>query len=75
MPTKRDTYHRSKLGQLLDERGLKLKDFAELVYEKTGYLIAVTNLSNYCTGLKPIKKVDIARCFAETLEVDINAIL
>lgn len=68
-------YQRSKLGLLLDQRGLTLKDFAEQVFEKTGYLIAVTNLSNYCTGLKPIKKIEIAMYFANTLEVPITEIL
>jgi hypothetical protein len=69
------TYQRAKLGNLLDQRGLTLKDFAELVFMKTGYLIAITNLSNYCTGLKPIKKVEIAMHFANTLEVSITEIL
>ena len=68
-------YQRSKLGLLLDQRGLTLKDFAEQVFEKTGYLIAVTNLSNYCTRLKPIKKIEIAMYFANTLEVPITEIL
>jgi hypothetical protein len=72
---KRINEDRSKLGKLLDERGLTLKRFAELVYEETGYLIAVTNLSNYCTGYRPIKKVEIARYFAQTLDVPINEIL
>ena len=45
------------------------------VYEKTGYLIAVTNLSNYCTGVKRVKNVDIARHFAETLGVSIIDVL
>lgn len=67
--------NRSKLGQLLDQRGLKLKEFAALVYEKTGYVIAVTNLSNYCTGLKPIKSVEVARKFAAALDVSLTDIL
>jgi hypothetical protein len=69
------TYDRSKLGVLLDERNLTLKDFAALVYEKTGYLIAITNLSNYCTGYKPIKKVETAMFFAQALEVPLTDIL
>lgn len=68
-------YTRSKLGVLLDERGLTLKDFAEQVFVKTGYLIAITNLSNYCTGLKPIKKIEIAMYFAKTLEVELTDII
>ena len=43
MPAKKGTYERSKLGNILDERDLTLKDFAELVYIKTGYIIAITN--------------------------------
>lgn len=69
------TYQRSKLGTILDERELTLRDFATMVYEKTGYLIAVTNLSNYCTGFRPIKKIEIAKMFADTLELQITDIL
>jgi hypothetical protein len=68
-------YTRSKLGKILDERNLTLKDFAALVYERTGYLIAITNLSNYCTGYKPIKKVETAIFFAQALEVPLTDIL
>jgi hypothetical protein len=68
-------YDRSKLGLLLDERNLTLKDFAALVYERTGYLIAITNLSNYCTGYKPIKKVETAIYFSQALEVPLTDIL
>lgn len=75
MATKTGNYNRSKLGSILDERGLTLKDFAEMVYVKTGYLIAVTNLSNYCTGFKPLKTIEIAKKFAETLEIPITDIL
>lgn len=71
----RKSEQRAKLGRLLDERGLTLREFAEMVYEKTGYFIAVTNLSNICTGFRTIKKVEIAKHFADTLEVDINEIL
>ena len=72
---KRTNEQRSKLGMLLDERGYTLKQFAEMVFEKTGYLIAVTNLSNYCTGYRQIKKIEIARYFSETLGVDLFDIL
>jgi len=68
-------YERSKLGKLISERGLSLRDFAALCYHKTGYFIAVTNLSNYCTGLKKIKTINIAKNFADTLEVPITEIL
>jgi hypothetical protein len=68
-------YERSKLGQLISDRGLTLKDFAAICFHKTGYFIAVTNLSNYCTGLKKIKTIEIAKHFADTLEVPITEIL
>ena len=72
---KESKYIRSKLGVFLDERNLTLKDFAAMVYEKTGYFIAVTNLSNYCTGFKPLKKIEIAKIFSDTLEVPITDLL
>lgn len=67
--------NRSKLGRLVDERGLKLKDFAELIYDKTGYVINITNLSNYCTGIKEIKSVKILKNFAKALDVSITDII
>ena len=75
MPAKKGTYERSKLGNILDERDLTLKDFAELVYIKTGYIIAITNLSNYATGYRSIGRIDTAKFFADTLEVHITDIL
>jgi hypothetical protein len=75
MKTIDKTYTRSKLGKLLDERNLTLKEFAALVYDKTGYFIAITNLSNYCTGLRRCTNIRILQHFADTLEVPINDIL
>lgn len=75
MAAKRGNYERSKLGKLIDDRNLKLHEFAELVYHKTGYIIAVTNLSNYCTGLRKIKSIDVASYFAETLEVPLTDVI
>lgn len=69
------SYERSKLGKILDERNLTLKEFAEMLYEKTGYLIAITNLSNFATGYRQIKKIEIAKNFAKALDVDITEIL
>ncbi len=66
---------KSKLGQIIKQRGLTQKEFAEMVFQKTGYLIAVTNLSNYCSGYKNIKKIDTIQKFAETLEIPITDIL
>jgi hypothetical protein len=75
MKTVQKTYTRSKLGQLLDERDLTLKEFAAMVYDKTGYFIAITNLSNYCTGLRAIASIRTAKYFADTLEVPITDVL
>lgn len=69
------TYQRSKLGLIIQERGYTLKEFAELVYQKTGYFIEVTNLSNYATGWKPIVNLNIARHFATALEIDVKDLL
>ena len=66
---------KSKLGKLIKERGITQREFAEMVFQKTGYLIAVTNLSNYCSGYKDVKKIDTIQKFAETLEVPITDIL
>lgn len=66
---------RSKFGNLLDERGMTLRQFAILLYERTGYIINITNLSNYRTGLKPIGTVEVARKFAEALDVTIDEIV
>lgn len=51
------------------------KEFAKLVFEKSGYFIAVTNLNNYCSGYKPIKKIETAKIFADVLGVQIMDIL
>lgn len=75
MKTKEKAYGRSKLGQLLDERNLSLKEFAALVYDKTGYFIAITNLSNYCTGLRRPTNIRILKHFADTLEVPITDVI
>ena len=69
------SYQRSKLGLLMDERNLTLKEFAEMIYAKSGYFIAITNLSNYCTGLRPLKKIQVIKIFADTLEVPITELL
>ena len=69
------TYQRSKLGMILKDRDLTLKEFAEKVFIKTGYFIAITNLSNYCTGYRSISSIKVAQKFAETLEIPITDIL
>ena len=68
-------YSRSKLGVILDERGISCSRFAELVFEKTGYLAFVQNISNYATGYRDIKTIKIARHFADTLELTIEDIV
>jgi len=65
----------SKLGRLLTERGLTQAQFAEMVYERTGYFINIQNVSNLCTGFRKIKKLDMAIRFAQTLDVDIKDLL
>ena len=75
MPKREPKYQRSKLGQIIDDRNMTLREFAEQIFIKTGYFIAVQNLSNYCTGFKPLKKIEIAKIFADTLDLTINDIL
>jgi transcriptional regulator with XRE-family HTH domain len=68
-------YKESKLGRLLKERGIPQVKFAEMLYEKTGYLIQPTNLSNICSGYREIVKLDTAKKFAETLDVTIDDVV
>jgi transcriptional regulator with XRE-family HTH domain len=72
---KERNYKRSKLGELLIERGITQREFAEMLFEKTGYLIATTNLSNICSGYRPIKKWETAQKFANALGVPLTDIL
>jgi transcriptional regulator with XRE-family HTH domain len=60
---------------ILKDRDLTLKEFAELIFIKTGYFIAITNLSNYCTGYRSISSIKVAQKFSETLELPITDIL
>ena len=66
---------RSKLGVILDEKGLSYKDFAEIVYLKTGYLIHKENICNYATGWKDIKTIKVATYLAQALDLDVNDII
>lgn len=66
---------RSKLGKILDERGISQIEFAEMIYDKTGQVMLTTNLSNYCSGYKPIGSVKWAKIFAETLDVPMEDIV
>ena len=75
METVSKTKKRSKLGMLIKEKGFTQSEFAQEVYERTGYFIAVTNLSNYCSGYKQLKKIETARIFADVLQVPITEIL
>lgn len=72
---KEPLHKRSKLGIILKEKDLSLKEFAEMIFIKTGYFIAITNLSNYCTGYRAISSIKVAQKFAETLELPITDIL
>ena len=72
---KQKPYTRSKLGEILKERKMTQREFAEILFEKTGYFIALTNLSNICSGFRPIAKLDTAKKFADALDVPITDIL
>jgi hypothetical protein len=67
--------NKSPLGEKIKSMGMSQKEFAELVFQKTGYFIAVTNLSNYCSGYKPLKKIETAKIFASVLECNLEDIL
>jgi hypothetical protein len=75
MPNDATALRDTKLGKLLHDRGISLRQFAEDVYNKTGYFIATQNLSSYCTGYKKLTRIEIARHFAATLGVDIDDII
>ena len=75
MPNNETALRTTKLGKLLHDRGISLRQFAEMVYNKTGYFIATQNLSSYCTGYKKLTRIDIVRHFADTLEVDIQDVI
>ena len=66
---------KTKLALLLDQRGINQREFAELIYEKTGYFMHLQNISNYCTGYKQIKTIKVAQAIAETLEVSIIEVI
>ncbi len=72
---KEKKYQISKLGFILKQRGITQREFAQMLFEKTGYLIHTTNLSNLCTGFRSIKKIQTAQKFADVLDVPINEIL
>jgi hypothetical protein len=67
--------HKTKLSKLLADRQLNQRQFAELVYDHTGYLVHLQNLSNLVTGLKTIKTIAVAQAFATTLGVTIEDII
>jgi transcriptional regulator with XRE-family HTH domain len=62
---------KTKLALLLEQKGLNQREFAELVYEKTGFIMHLQNISNYHTGYKQIRTIKIAQIIAETLDVSI----
>jgi hypothetical protein len=66
---------KSKLGQLIKDRGMTQREFAERVFTETGYFIALSNLCNYCSGYKTLKKVETAKIFAKVLQVPLEEIL
>jgi transcriptional regulator with XRE-family HTH domain len=66
-----DLKPKTKLALLLEQKGLNQREFAELVYEKTGFIMHLQNISNYHTGYKQIRTIKIAQIIAETLDVSI----
>jgi hypothetical protein len=66
---------RSKLGELIDQKELTYKEFAELVFAETGFFIHKENVCNYATGLREIKTLKLAINFAKALNVDVNDII
>jgi len=72
---KEKKYQISKLGILLKQKGITQRQFAQMLFEKSGYLMHTTNLSNLCTGFRSIKKIETAQKFADVLNVSINEIL
>jgi hypothetical protein len=66
---------RSKLGVILDEKGLSYQDFAELVFQKTGYFIHPQNICNFSTGLRDIKTIKVATFLSYTLGVELTDII
>lgn len=66
-----DLKQKTKLAILLEQKGLNQREFAELVYEKTGFIMHLQNISNYHTGYKQIRTIKIAQIIAETLDVSI----
>lgn len=65
----------TKFGQLLDNRGLSLSEFGELLYVKTGHFMLPNNISNYATGYKLISSIKLASLFAKALDVKITEII
>lgn len=66
---------KTKLALLLEQKGLNQREFAELVYEKTGFIMHLQNISNYHTGYKQIRTIKIAQIIAETLDVSILEVI
>jgi len=66
---------KTKFGQLLDNRGLSLSEFGELLYNKTGHFMLPNNISNYATGYKKISTIKLATLFAKALNVDLTEII
>lgn len=66
---------RSKLGLVIDEKGLTYQQFAELLFEETGYFMHRQNVWQYASGFSEIKSIKMANSFAQALKVDVNDIL
>jgi hypothetical protein len=66
---------RSKLGLVIDEKGLTYQKFAEILFEETGYFMHRQNVWQYASGFSEIKSIKMANSFAQALKVDVNDIL
>jgi hypothetical protein len=66
---------RSKLGLVIDEKGLTYQEFAEILFNETGYFVHRQNICNYATGFREIKSLKMANLFAQALKVEVNDIV
>jgi hypothetical protein len=66
---------RSKLGEVIDQKGITYQEFAEILFKETGYFMHRQNVWQYASGFLEIKSIKMAQCFAQALKVDVNDII
>ena len=64
--------NRSKLGRIIDEKGLSRREVADALLVQFGYYINTTNMGAYCTGVKVLRNVRYLKMFAQVLGVTIE---